>query len=171
MTRISSQAARSASRQPPGYQDAAGDGDETFIALSAEQASRWRVRYPQLPLARVLLMQVATGAVVMVLAWLLTGQPQAAWSAGYGALAGVLPAALAAKGMSRWAAPGFPPGAALAGFLLWEAVKLILAVGMLMAAPKILEAPNWPALLIGLALTIKMYWVGLVLRPVNVGTK
>ena len=53
--------------------------------------------------------------------------------------------------------------AALAGFLWWEAVKVILAVGMLIAAPKILGAPNWPALLIGLVLTIKVYWVGLLL--------
>ena len=70
--------------------------------------------------------------------------------------------AVAAKGTRRWAAPGFPPGAALAGLLLWEGVKLALTVGMLMAAPRFLGALSWPALLIGLVLTIKMYWVGLL---------
>jgi ATP synthase protein I len=161
MTRITSPAVRSAPRSAPGWPDTASDAEDEVTPLTAEQARQWRSRQPQLPLSRALLMQAATGVVVMALAWLLTGSSRAAWSAGYGALAGVLPAALAAKGTARWAAPGFPPGAALAGFLLWEAVKVILAVGMLMAAPKILGAPNWPALLIGLALTIKVYWVGL----------
>jgi ATP synthase protein I len=161
MTKITSQAARPALRQSPGWPDTAGDDEAASIPLTAEQARQWRARHPQLPLACVLLMQAATGAAVAALAWLLTGRLEAALSAGYGALAGVLPAAVAAKRMARWAAPGFPPGAALAGFVLWEAVKVILTVGMLMAAPKILGAPSWPALLIGLALTIKVYWVGL----------
>ena len=46
--------------------------------------------------------------------------------------------------------------------LLWEGVKLALTVGMLLAAPRILGALSWPALLIGLVLTIKMYWLGLL---------
>jgi len=45
--------------------------------------------------------------------------------------------------------------------VLWEMVKVAMTVGMLMAAPKILGAPSWPALLIGLALTIMVYGVGL----------
>ncbi|MCL1961213.1 MAG: ATP synthase subunit I [Desulfovibrionaceae bacterium] len=155
--------ARTTPRQSSGWQDTAAADEDAFTPLTAQQARQWRERHPQLPLSRVLLAQAATGFVAAALAWAVTGSPQAAWSALYGALVGVLPAALAAKAMARWAAPGFPPGAALAGFFLWEAVKVILAVGMLIAAPKILGAPNWPALLIGLVLTIKVYWVGLAL--------
>lgn len=162
MTKITPKTARSTPRQSPGWQDT-GSAKEAFTPLTAEQASQWRTRHPQLPVSRVLAMQVVTGAVVVVVAWLLSGRLEVAWSAAYGALVGVIPAALAAKGTARWATPGFPPGAALAGFLLWEAVKVILAVGMLMAAPKILGAPHWPALLIGLVLTIKVYWIGLLL--------
>ncbi len=162
MTKITPKTARPTSGQSPGWQGTAVD-EEVSTPLTAEQAAQWRARHPQLPVARALAMQVVTGLVVVLLAWLLTGRSDVAWSAAYGSLVGVLPAALAAKGTARWAAPGFPPGAALAGFLLWEAVKVILAVGMLIAAPKILGAPNWPALLIGLVLTIKVYWVGLVL--------
>ncbi|MDR0273988.1 MAG: ATP synthase subunit I [Burkholderiaceae bacterium] len=160
MTDIRSGTARFTSRQSPGWQDT-GDSGETCQPLTAEQARQWRARNPQLSVARVLAIQAATGAVAALAAWALSGKALVVWSAAYGALAGVLPAALAAKGMARWVAPGFPPGAALAGFVLWEAVKLILAVGMLAAAPKILGAPSWPALLIGLALTIKVYGVGL----------
>jgi len=160
MAKITSRTARTTPRQSPGWQDSAAQ-EEAFAPLTAQQAHQWRQSHPQLSVWRVLIMQALTGLVVAAAAWLLTGRPQAAWSAAYGALVGVLPFALAAKGMARWAAPGFPPSAALAGFLLWEAVKLVLAVGMLMAAPKILVAPNWPALLIGLVLTLKVYWVGL----------
>lgn len=162
MTRITSNVARPSYRQAPGWQDTAGE-EEAYAPLTAEQARQWRLRHPQLPVGRVLAAQLLTGAVAAVVTWLVTGEALAAWSAAYGALVGVLPAALAAKRTARWAAPGFPPGAALAGLLLWEAVKVILAVGMLMAAPKILGAPNWPALLISLVLTIKVYWVGLLL--------
>jgi len=159
MTDITSNPARSTPRQSPGWQDSASAQAEP-APLTAEQARQWRARYPQVSVARVLAVQVAAGVIVAALAWLVSGRAQAAWSAGYGALAVVAPGALAAKGMARWAAPGFPPGAALAGFFAWEAVKVILAVGMLMAAPKILGAPHWPALLAGLVLTINMYWAG-----------
>jgi ATP synthase protein I len=162
MTKITSPTARPAPRQSPGWQDTAND-EEVPTPLTAQQAREWRVRHPQLAVSRVLLMQAVTGVIVVALAWLLSGRLEVAWSAGYGALVVVVPGALAAKGMARWAASGFPPGAALAGFVLWEAVKVSLAVGMLMAAPKILGAPSWPALLIGLVLTLKVYWVGLLL--------
>ncbi|WP_297835347.1 ATP synthase subunit I [Thermomonas sp.] len=138
------------------------DGDEVFRPLTAEEARQWRERQPQLPVTRALVWEGLTGLLVAVLAWLFTRRADVAWSAAYGSLAGALPAALAALGTARWARPGFPPAAALAGLLLWEGVKLVLTMGLLMAAPRFLGVPSWPALLIGLALTIKMYWVGLL---------
>jgi len=144
------------------------DGD--FRPLTAEEAREWRSRCPQLPVGRALAWEALVGVAVAVLAWLLTRRPIVGWSAAYGALAGVLPAALAAWGTARWARPGFPAGVALAGLLLWEGVKLVLTVGMLWVAPRFLGAPSWPALLIGLVLTIKMYWVGLLwVRPAKSG--
>ena len=110
---------------------------------------------------RAVAWEALTGVLVAMLAWLITRRVDVAWSAAYGALAGVLPAVLAAWGSARWARSGFPPGAALAGLLVWEVVKLVLTMGLLVAAPKFLGVPIWPALLVGLALTIKMYWVGL----------
>ena len=168
MSKINSGAARGSGQRSPGnlsggshWPDSAANEEEA-APLTAEQARQWRAQHPQLPVWRALLMQALTGLVVTGLAWLLTRRPEVAWSAAYGALAGVLPAAVAARGTVRWARPGFPPAAALAGLLLWEGVKLVLAVGMLMAAPRFLGVPSWPALLIGLALTIKMYWLGLM---------
>lgn len=162
MAKITSSTAGSALGQSSGWQDSAPQ-EEAFASLTAQQARQWRQSHPQLSLRRVFVMQALAGIVAAAAAGLLTGRPLAAWSAAYGSLAGLLPAALAARRMARWAAPGFSPGAALAGLLLWEGVKVSLTLGMLIAAPKILGAPNWPALLIGLALTIKVYWVGLAL--------
>ncbi|MCZ2102811.1 MAG: ATP synthase subunit I [Burkholderiales bacterium] len=138
--------------------------------MTADEAREWRSRHPQVSVTRALLCEALTGVVVAGLAGLITWRADVVWSAAYGALAGVLPAAVAAKGTVRWARPGFPPSAALAGLLLWEVVKLVLTVGLLGAAPRILGVPNWPALLIGLVLTIKMYWVGLLwARPLKSG--
>lgn len=161
MSKSNSGATRKWPDGPNDWQDA-DTGEDAPVPLTADQASQWRRQHPQLKLGRALLMQVLTGLVVVLVSWLLTRRADVAWSAAYGSLAGVLPAAVAARGTVRWARPGFPPAAALAGVLLWEGVKLVLTVGVLMAAPRFLGVPNWPALLIGLALTIKMYWLGLM---------
>lgn len=161
MGKINSGAMRSSGQRSSGWTD---EVDEEAIPapLTAEQARQWRARHPQMSVLRALFMQVLVGLLVVGLAWLLTRRLDVAGSAAYGALAGVLPSAVAARGAVRWARPGFPPAAALAGLMLWEGVKLVLTVGMLMAAPRFLGVPSWPALLIGLALTIKMYWLGLL---------
>ena len=161
MSKITSDAMRGSSGPGSAWVDTAA-GEELSAPLTAEQARQWRQRHPQLPVTRALLMQVLTGVLVVGVAWLLMRRADVTWSAAYGALTGVLPAAVAARGTVRWAQPGFPPAAALMGLLLWEGVKLVLTVGMLLAAPRFLGVPSWPALLIGLALTIKMYWLGLL---------
>lgn len=146
------------------------ESDKGFRPLTPEEARRWRSQHPQLPVTRALMWQMLVGGVVAVLAWLFTQRAIVGWSAAYGALAGVLPAAVAAWGATRWARLGFPAGVALAGLLLWEGVKLVLTVGMLWMAPRFLGVPSWPALLVGLVLTIKMYWIGLLwVRPVKSG--
>ncbi|WP_255568859.1 ATP synthase subunit I [Comamonas sp. NLF-1-9] len=146
------------------------DAEDDFKALTPEEARQWRLRHPQMPVSRALRWQLIVGVVAASVTGLLTRRPELAWSVAYGALAGFLPAAIAAAGTMRWARPGFPPTAALAGLLVWEVVKLVLTAGLLLAAPRFLGAPNWPALLIGLVLTIKMYWVGLLwVRPLKSG--
>jgi ATP synthase protein I len=53
-------------------------------------------------------------------------------------------------------------GVAVTGFFVWEVVKIAVCVAMLLAAPKILSQPHWPALLVGMVLTIKVYWLALI---------
>ena len=76
----------------------------------------------------------------------------------------VLPAALFARGLTgRFAS--LNAATAMFGFFLWEMVKLALTVAMLIAAPNLVVALSWPALLVGLVLTMKVYWVALLFAP------
>ncbi|MBG6072353.1 F0F1-type ATP synthase assembly protein I [Polaromonas sp. CG_9.7] len=104
------------------------------------------------------------GLVVAALAWVLTGQARMGWSAGYGALAVIIPAALFARGLSRQKS-AMHGNAALAGFFVWEMVKIALTVAMLFAAPRLVEGLNWLALLAGFVVTMKVYWVAMWFGP------
>ena len=101
--------------------------------------------------------------VVALVAWLVTGKSSVAWSAGYGALAVVIPAALFARGMARQRASA-NVGAAMVGFFGWEIVKLVLSVAMLAAAPRLVRDLSWLALLVGMVVTMKTYWIALMVR-------
>lgn len=135
-----------------------------FKPLTAEEAQQWRKQNPAaLSLWLILFWQVLAGCVVAVVAWLVTGRSSVGWSAGYGALAVVLPAALFARGVSS-GLMRLLPGGAMLGFFVWELVKIALTIAMLFAAPKLVVALSWLALLAGFVVTIKVYWVALVLQ-------
>ena len=107
---------------------------------------------------------VGVGVVVALAAWAMTGKENVGWSAGYGALAVVIPAAIFARGLTgRFAS--LNPGTAAVGFMLWEMVKIALTVAMLVAAPRLVSGLIWPALLVGLVLTMKVYWLALAYSP------
>lgn len=140
------------------------DESDSFRALTADEVRQLRERQPPVSPWRVVAAQGVVGALVALAAWGLTGKAHVGWSAGYGALAVVVPAALFARGMtSRWASVN--AGAAVAGFFLWELVKIALTVAMLFAAPRWVAMLSWPAMLVGLVVTMKVYWAALMLRP------
>jgi ATP synthase protein I len=112
----------------------------------------------------VIAIQVVGGLLVALAAWGLTGRQNLGWSAGYGALAVVIPAAVFARGLTgRFAS--LNPGTAVFGFFLWEMVKMALTVAMLIAAPRLITALSWPAMLVGLVVTMKAAWVAVMLAP------
>lgn len=135
-----------------------------FTPLTAAQAQVLREQDPPLSPWWVVAGQVAAGLLVALAAWGMTGRPNAGWSAGYGALAVVIPAALFARGlMSQFSSinamtAGF-------GFFVWEAIKISASVGLLIAAPRLVTDLDWLAMLIGLIVTLKVYWVALLMRP------
>ena len=135
-----------------------------FEPLTAEQARKLREQNPPVSPWWVIAGQVVVGLVVALAAWGLTGRQNVGWSAGYGALAVVIPAAIFARGLTgRFAS--LNAGTAAVGFMLWEMVKIALTVAMLVAAPRLVSGLSWPALLVGLVLTMKVYWLALAYAP------
>jgi ATP synthase protein I len=76
----------------------------------------------------------------------------------------VFPAAVFARGLTGKFS-SLNAGTAAVGFLLWEMVKIALTIAMLMAAPRLVTGLSWPALLVGLILAMKVYWLALAFAP------
>jgi ATP synthase protein I len=136
---------------------------ESFQPLTSQEAQLLRQKLPLLSVWRVVVAQILMGVAVALIAGLLTAKWNVAWSAGYGALAVALPAALFARGMTS-PVTSASVGASVTGFLVWEIVKIGLTLAMLMVAPKVVSQVSWPAMLVGLVLTMKVYWMALGAR-------
>jgi ATP synthase protein I len=132
--------------------------------LGAEEARRLREQNPPVNPWWVVAGQAGVGFVAALLAWAFTGKQNVGWSVGYGALAVVIPAAVFARGLTGKFS-SLNAGTAAVGFLMWEMVKIALTVAMMMAAPRLVAGLSWPALLVGLVLAMKVYWVALAFRP------
>lgn len=147
--------------------DEAGAQEPEFKPLTREEAQQWRASQPTVSVWWLVGVQVLVGLSAGALAWLLTQRVPVAWSVLYGAAAVALPSALMAYGMTSSAVSRLLAGvaqAAFAGFLLWEGVKILLAVAMLWLAPMVVPGLSWLGLLAGLVLTLKVYWFGFWIR-------
>lgn len=144
------------------------DTDESEVAvfepLTAKQAQALRERSPSLSPWWIVVGQAVVATLVALLTWWLTGRASAGWSAGYGGLAVVIPAALFARGlMSRFSSTNAVT--ASFGFFVWDLVKISVSVAMLFLAPRMVTDLEWLALLIGLIVTMKVYWLALLVSP------
>ena len=137
--------------------------DEDFKPLSRDEAQKLVKANPPMSPWVVIRWQVVVGVLVACVAFAVTGRQSILWSALYGALAVVIPAALFARGLSRQRSAA-NAGSALAGFFVWEMVKIGLTVAMLFAAPRLILQLSWLALLAGFVVTMKVYWVVLWFR-------
>ena len=138
-----------------------GAQEAEFQAWSADQAQAWRQSQPVLSVWRVLAVQILVAVLIAsVLAlWLKSEAVWLSWM--YGALTVVLPAALFARGLTSRAASLNAMTAAMS-FAAWQGVKWVLAVLLLVLAPRALPELSWPALLAGLIVTMKVYWLALI---------
>jgi ATP synthase protein I len=143
-------------------EDAAGRVP-TAKALTREEAQALRAKEPPLSPWRVIGFQAVVGLVSALLAMLFTGRQEVAWSVLYGAATVVVPGALMARGMTSRLS-SMSPGVSAVSFMLWEFVKIAVSVGMLMLAPKLVQHLSWLALLVGLVLCMKVYWLALLWR-------
>lgn len=140
-----------------------GEPAAAVVPLTREQVQALRDADPPLSPWRVIVVQAGVGAVVALLAVLFTGKQEVAWSALYGAAVVVLPGALMARGMTSRLS-SMSAGASAVSFMLWEMVKIGVSVAMLVLAPKLVQSLSWPALLVGLVLCMKVYWLALLWR-------
>jgi ATP synthase protein I len=145
----------------------AWDDDEAEGApakpLTKEEASALREKDPPLSPWRVIAVQVMVGVAAALLAGLLTQRQEVAWSVLYGAATVVVPGALMARGMTSRLS-SVSPAASAVSFMLWEMVKIAVSIAMLALAPKLVQPLVWPALLAGLVVGMKVYWVALLWR-------
>lgn len=135
-----------------------------FRKWTAIEAQALRDKSPGVSPWRVIRWQIMAGVVITFVAWLLSGDTSVAMSAGYGSLTVILPAAILARGMMSPMSSLNAVSAAL-GFMVWEVVKIGLSVAMFFAAPQLIPGLNWLALLVGLMLTMKIYWVAAIYKP------
>lgn len=145
------------------WQDELEAEAEDFKPLTADEVQAWRRRNPPVSVWRIVWGQVAVGVLVAVLAWWISGQARMGWSAAYGALCVVIPAVVFARGVTR-GGPAAGAGSAMTRLFGWELVKLVLSVAMMAAAPRLVRDLSWLALLVGMVVVMKTYWIALLVR-------
>jgi ATP synthase protein I len=148
---------------PPRRWDDEAEAPASFRPLTRAEAQALRAKEPPLSPWRVVGVQGVVGVLAAALAGLVFGSQVVTWSLLYGAATVVVPGALMARGMTSRLS-GMSPGTSAVSFMLWEMVKIAVSVAMLMLAPKLVQPLSWPALLVGLVLCLKVYWVALLWR-------
>ena len=144
--------------------DSVEDPEPPVRQWSREEAEALRLKQPAVSLWRVVAIQAVAGMLLALLSWLVGGQrSNVVWSALYGAACVVVPGALFAYGMGRQAF-ATNAGVAVFGFMLWEFVKIGVAVIMLVAAIKVVPQLSWSAFLVALIVCIKLNWLALFMQ-------
>lgn len=138
------------------------DNEEPPVkALNPDEAAALKSALPMLSPWRVLGMQLMAGLLCVAVIRLWTASGVAMASALYGVAAVVLPNMLLARGMTKRVSSAAD---AAAGFMGWELLKIGASIAMLVLAPKVVPGLSWPALLVALAVCIKVNWLALAWR-------
>lgn len=122
---------------------------------TAQQVQALVARDKPLSPWRVVAFQTVVGGLLALVWWLFGSAPaQQVRSTVWGAAAVVLPHAVMAWGLRRRAAQA---QAAFLSFLVWELIKVGLAVVILVAAAWLVRDLSWPALLVALIACLKVH--------------
>ena len=137
--------------------------NKAFRRWSHEDAAQLRKAQPAISPWRVVRWMLIVAVVLGLLAFA-AFDAATALSTAYGSLCVAIPAAVLARGMTSQLSRMNAAAGALA-FMVWEMVKIGLSIGMLMLAPSLIADLSWPALLVGLILTMKVYFVAAIVKP------
>ena len=149
------------------FDEADGVEQDDFKPLTREEAQQWRQTQPSTSVWAVVGWQVVLALAAAGVAAVLTRSQPVVVSLLYGAAAVVLPTGLMAWGLTKGALSKRVAGvaqASLAGFFVWEGAKLLLAIALLALAPRLVPDLSWLALVAGLVVVLKAYWVELWFR-------
>ncbi len=139
-------------------EDGASGGDpRNFKALTRAEAAELRKRLPSLSPWKVIAAQAVAGLVCVFIGWLLAADSSVPRSALYGATAVVVPNALLAWGMTR--NPTTVAAAAFVALFVWESIKILLTIAILMAVASRVHDLSWPALLATMVVCLKVNWL------------
>ena len=133
-----------------------------FKPMTADEAQAWRLKNPASMPWRIIGLQAGVGVLMVLLTWLVMRELRLVASVAWGVVAVVIPAMVFVRALSRQMRVG-QPKAALAGLFLWELVKIVLTVALLLVAPKVVNDLSWLALVASFVVTIKVYWLALAL--------
>lgn len=139
------------------------DQAEDLKPLTAQEASAWRERQPVTSPWQVLGFQALVGLVLVGLTAAFTGKLNLAASVAWGVLSVCVPALVFARALVRQMRQR-QAASALVGFFMWELVKIMLTVAMLLAAPRVVAELDWVALVAGFVITMKVYWLAMMLN-------
>jgi len=141
-------------RPASGWDDEAPDS-EPVPPWTAQQVQALLAREKPLSPWRVVAFQAVVGGLLALVWWLFgTAPAQQVRSTVWGAAAVVLPHAVMAWGLRR---PVAQAQAAFLSFLVWELIKVGLAVAILVAAAWLVRDLSWPALLVALIACLKVH--------------
>ena len=142
--------------------EADGVEEPGFKPLTADEAQAWRLKNPALIPWRIVALQAGVGGLMVLLTWLLTDERRLAASVAWGVVAVVIPAMVFVRALSRQMQVAHPKDAML-GLFAWELVKIVLTVALLLAAPQLISDLSWLALVASFVVTIKVYWLAMLL--------
>ncbi len=131
-----------------------------FKPLTAEEAAEWRKHHPPIAVMRVVKWQLIVGVALALVVGLISQKAAWGWSVAYGAVAVLIPAAFFARGLRMQLGAG-QGSLAMVQFFGLEIAKLVLTVVLLLLAPLVVPNLNWLALVLGLVVVMKTYWLAL----------
>jgi ATP synthase protein I len=137
--------------------------EQPVTRLTREQVQALRGRFGSVSPWRVVAAQAAVGVVAAGFAGLLTASWEGVWSALFGAAAVVVPGALMARGTTSRLS-SMSPAVSAVSVMVWESVKVMASVAILVSAPRWVQPLHWPALLASLTVCMSVYAFALVWR-------
>ena len=138
------------------------DLEPQFKPLTPDQAAAWRANQPKVDVWKVVAWQAGAGMLLAAAVAVVSGQWRLVSSVAWGVVAVVLPSAVFARAWARQMRL-VQAGAALAGLFVWELVKILLTVMLLVASPWVISQLSWLALLAGFVVSMKVSWVVMAL--------